>query len=128
MISCTPTFTDQIFSQPFFASFTDNFFSRWLGYLDVAIAKNSRNCMSWIFSTRLHVSFANFSWWLHLNNLVWFYKRGKCQWNLRGICHIFATIFAKWIATDGWRTFLSVKVGWHDFDLIALCFFTSFWF
>ena len=23
---CTPTFTDQIFLQPFFASFTDNFF------------------------------------------------------------------------------------------------------
>ena len=29
---------DQIFSQPFFASFIDNF---WLGYLDVGIAKNS---------------------------------------------------------------------------------------
>ena len=32
----------------------------WLGCLDVAIAKNSQNCMLQIYSTRLHASFANF--------------------------------------------------------------------
>ena len=80
-----------------FPSFTVKFFSQWLGYLDVAIAKNLRNCMSQIYSTRLHASFGNLTQWQHLNNLLWFYKRGKCQWNSRGICHIFATIFAKQI-------------------------------
>ena len=74
-----------------------NFFSRWLGYLDVDIAKNLQNCMSQIYSTRLHASFGNLTQWQHLNNLLWFNKRGKCQWNSRGLCHIFATIFAKQI-------------------------------
>ena len=89
------------------------FFSGLLGYLDVAITYNSQNCMPQIYSTRLHPSFANFLRWLHINNLAWFYKRGKCQWNSWGICHIFVTIFAKWIATDSRENIWSVKVGWH---------------
>ena len=81
-------------------------FLRWLAYLDVAIAKNSR-----IYSTRLHASFANFSLWLHLNYLAWFYKRGKCQWNSRGICHIFMTIFCK-TNCELWSTNFFVSESW----------------
>ena len=56
---CTPTYTDQIFSRPIFASFTD---------------KKSQK------QTNIITSFAHFLQWLHLNNwqyLAWLYKRGK---------------------------------------------------
>ena len=82
-----PTYTDQIFSRPIFASYTDKTWSQWLhlnnsthaypfckttpgSYLDVAIAKKSRNSLL--------------------------------------ICSTFATIFAKLLAGDGRESIWSV--------------------
>ena len=86
---CTPTFTDQIFSHPIFASFTEG---------RENMTNYSRVSLTQIFLR-----------WLHLKYLAWFYKRGSGQWNSRLICHI----FAKQIATNGCKSILSVKVGWH---------------
>ena len=62
---CTPTFSDQIFLGPFFASFTDKLF--------FAMATSKQPLLQ-IYSTRLHASFANFLQWLHLNNLTYFHE------------------------------------------------------
>ena len=48
-----------------------------------------------------------FSQWLHLNNLTWSVKLAL------NLSYFGDHVFANWIATNGQRTFLSVKVGWH---------------
>ena len=101
---CHPSYTDQIFLRPIFASFTDK---TW--------AQKRHN---------FPASFANFLQWLHLNNL--FYKTSMLTpWNHARYlfrcshCEVSETrrkivifsrpyIFAKQMASDGGESILSV--------------------
>ena len=90
---CTPTFNDQIFSRPFFVSFTDKFFCefhwqfflRWLHQNNLCRESIAQDCM-WVMRVLR---------WLHLNNLTYFCETTRDR---------------------QLTNFLSVKVRWHDDD------------